>query len=191
MPDLGGVRRGIGERTKQATQHVSRSGHNHFESLSAGIAGSAPPGNVEQPEEQASAADVTEEANRLQAIIKRRRPPPGPVQGRWAIGVGDLLAEHPRMPNALRGLARNLDRYGGLAIIPRTIEFDHDAIEWASVTEIRTRSWSTTCSLERWISSSIRSAPLVSRPPQGIGCRFEGDADAAAGCRQAAARTAR
>jgi hypothetical protein len=44
------------------------------------------------------------------------------------------------MPNVLRGLARNLDRYGGLAITPHLIEFDHDAIEWESVTEIRTRN---------------------------------------------------
>lgn len=35
---------------------------------------------------------------------------------------------------------RQLDRYGGLAVTPRTIEFDHDAIQWASVTEIRTRN---------------------------------------------------
>jgi hypothetical protein len=44
------------------------------------------------------------------------------------------------MPSAARGLVRNLDRYGGLAITERTIEFDHDAIEWASVSEVRTRN---------------------------------------------------
>jgi hypothetical protein len=140
MPDLGGLRRGIGERAKQATQQISQAGLQQFENLSANVAGRPPADSSGQGDEAASTADVTEEVNRLRALLERRRPPPGPVQGRWAIGIGDLLAEHPRMPNALRGLARTLDRYGGLAITPRTIEFDHDAIEWTSVTEIRTRN---------------------------------------------------
>ncbi|EHB48713.1 hypothetical protein MycrhDRAFT_5554 [Mycolicibacterium rhodesiae JS60] len=140
MPDLGGLRRGIGDRAKQATQQISQAGLQQFENLSANVAGRPPADSSGQADEAASTADVTEEVNRLRALLERRRPPPGPVQGRWAIGIGDLLAEHPRMPNALRGLARTLDRYGGLAITPRTIEFDHDAIEWTSVTEIRTRN---------------------------------------------------
>jgi hypothetical protein len=129
MPDLGGLKRGIAQRAKQVTEQVNQ--------LPA-MGGLDPRGG--HSDETASGADVADETSRLQALIERRRPAPGPVVGRWSIGIGDLLAEHPRMPAALRSLARQLDRYGGLAITERTIEFDHDAVEWSAVTEIRTRN---------------------------------------------------
>ncbi|MBS1696706.1 MAG: hypothetical protein JST91_31375 [Actinobacteria bacterium] len=143
MPDVGGIRRRLAEQAKQAAQQasqaaqqVSQAGLQHLEHYSADHA----PGARAAAEEGASEEDVAEEVNRLQAFLASRRPPPGPVQGRWSIGIGDLLAEHPRVPDAASSLVRQLDRYGGLAVSPRTIEFDHDAIEWASVTEVRTRN---------------------------------------------------
>lgn len=87
----------------------------------------------------ASVAEVTEEVGRLRALIERTRPAPGPVTDRWSLGIGDLLAEHPKVPKRLPGLIRKLDRYGGLAITERTVEFDGDEVEWSAVTEIRTR----------------------------------------------------
>lgn len=139
MPELGGFRRRLADQAKQMAQEVSQAGMQHLEQFAPNRASAAesPTGNSE---EDATPADVAEEVSRLQTFLANRRPPAGPVQGRWSIGIGDLLAEHPRVPNAARGLVRNLDRYGGLTITERTIEFDHDAIEWASVTEIRTRN---------------------------------------------------
>ncbi|TDP96333.1 hypothetical protein [Labedaea rhizosphaerae] len=97
----------------------------------------------ESAEDAASVADVAEiaeEVGRLRALIERTRPDPGPVTGRWSLGIGDLFAEHPKVPKRLRGLVRKLDRYGGLAITEETVEFDGDDVEWSSVTEIRTRN---------------------------------------------------
>ncbi len=138
MPELGGFRRRLVD-AKQVAQQASQAGMQQLEQLAANR---ATPTNSEpaDSEETATDADVAEEVSRLQALLASRRPSPGPVQGRWSIGIGDLLAEHPRVPSAARGLVRNLDRYGGLAITEHTIEIDHDAIEWASVTEVRTRN---------------------------------------------------
>lgn len=139
MPELGGIRRRIADQAKQVAQQASQAGMQHLEQLTANRATpmGAGPGD---DEEGATDADVTAEIGRLQAFLAGRRPPPGPIQGRWSIGIGDLLAENPRLPAAARGLVRSLDRYGGMAITERTIEFDHDAIEWQSVTEVRTRN---------------------------------------------------
>lgn len=138
MPELGGFRRRLAD-AKQVAKQASHAGMQQLEQLAANRATSADSDNAD-PEEAATDADVAEEVSRLQALLASRRPSPGPVQGRWSIGIGDLLAEHPRVPNAARGLIRNLDRYGGLAITEHTIEIDHHAIEWASVTEVRTRN---------------------------------------------------
>jgi hypothetical protein len=140
MADIGGFRRRIAEQAKQVAQQASQTGFQHMEQLAANRASSSASPDPDDGEAGASDADVAEEVSRLRAFLASHRPPPGPVQGRWSIGIGDLLAEHPRMPAVARGLVRNLDRYGGLAITERTIEIDHDAIEWSSVTEVRTRN---------------------------------------------------
>ena len=133
MPDFGSLKKGITEKARQAAVQINQQ------------VGQFPSRVDEQSDEAstaeaASSADIAEETGRLRAFIEKRRPAPGPVRGRWSIGIGDLLAEHPRMPAALRGLARQLDRYGGLAITETAIEFDHDKVDWSAVREIRTRN---------------------------------------------------
>ncbi|MGX9792512.1 hypothetical protein [Mycobacterium sp. MMS18-G62] len=76
----------------------------------------------------------------LQALLESRRPDPGPVAGRWALGVGDMVADHPLTPAKLRGLARKLNHFGGVAISEDGVEFDGDDANWSDITEIRTRS---------------------------------------------------
>ncbi|WP_234794106.1 hypothetical protein [Mycolicibacterium flavescens] len=83
---------------------------------------------------------TSDDASWLQALLDRRRPDPGPVTGRWALGVGDMIAEHSLVPNRLRGLVRKLNHFGGVAISEEGVEFDGDSVEWADVEEIRTRS---------------------------------------------------
>lgn len=92
--------------------------------------------------EQDGSADgeVGEEADRLQELIERHRPPAGPVTEPWALGVGDLLAEHPKVPGSLGRLVRKANRFGGVAISPQAIEFDGDEVDWADVTEVRTQN---------------------------------------------------
>jgi hypothetical protein len=85
-------------------------------------------------------ADDTDDVSWLRALLERRRPDPGPIVGRWALGIGDMVADHSLTPDRLRGLARKLNHFGGVAISEESVEFDGDDVEWSDVTEIRTRS---------------------------------------------------
>ncbi len=76
----------------------------------------------------------------LQALLERRRPDPGAVVGRWALGIGDMVADHSLTPNKLRGLVRRLNHFGGVAISEESVEFDGDDVKWPDETEIHTRS---------------------------------------------------
>ena len=76
----------------------------------------------------------------LQSLLERSRPDPGPVSGRWALGIGDMVADHSLTPGKLRGLVRKLNYFGGVAISEDAVEFDGDKVEWADVEEVRTRS---------------------------------------------------
>ena len=84
--------------------------------------------------------DDTDDASWLQALLERRRPDPGPVVGRWALGVGDMVADHSLTPDRLRWLVRKLNHFGGVAISEEGVEFDGDRVEWGEIEEVRTRS---------------------------------------------------
>ena len=51
-----------------------------------------------------------------------------------------MVADHPLTPDKLRGLARKLNHFGGVAISEEGVEFDGDDVRWSDITEIRTRS---------------------------------------------------
>jgi len=144
MRDLGRLRQGITQRAKEASQQVAATVAKGLEAQ--GLAGRDPDPVAQtqaaecESAEGASPAEVAQEVGRLTALLQRTRPMPGPVVGRWSIGIGDLIAEHPKVPSQLHGLVRTLDRYGGLAISERSVAFDGDEIEWSSVTEVRTRN---------------------------------------------------
>ena len=82
----------------------------------------------------------TDDVSWLQSLLESRRPDPGPVVGRWALGIGDMVADHPLTPDKLRGLTRKLNHFGGVAISEEGVEFDGDKVKWVDVIEIRTRS---------------------------------------------------
>jgi hypothetical protein len=82
----------------------------------------------------------TDDASWLQSLLESRRPDPGPVVGRWALGIGDMVADHPLTPNKLRGLTRKLNHFGGVAISEEGVEFDGDKVKWVDVIEVRTRT---------------------------------------------------
>jgi hypothetical protein len=87
-----------------------------------------------------SVAEDTDDASWLRSLLESRRPDPGPVTGRWALGIGDMVADLSVTPGKLRGLVRKLNHFGGVAIGEDAVEFDGDKVEWADVEEIRTRS---------------------------------------------------
>ena len=90
--------------------------------------------------ESVTTATEDDDASWLQALLESRRPEPGPVTGRWALGVGDMIANHSLTPSKLRGLVRKLNYFGGVAISEDAVEFDGDDVKWADVEEVRTRS---------------------------------------------------
>lgn len=73
------------------------------------------------------------------ALIKGFRPEPGPATERWGVGVGEIAASLPKMPAPVRGIARQLNKFGSVVIGPGGIEFDGDEVQWSKVTEIRAR----------------------------------------------------
>jgi hypothetical protein len=73
------------------------------------------------------------------AALKGVRPKPGPATGRWGVGVGEVAASLPKMPAPVRGIARQLNKFGSVVISPGGIEFDGDEVQWSKVTEIRAR----------------------------------------------------
>jgi len=89
---------------------------------------------------EADVDDADDDVSWLRSLLERRRPKPGPVVGRWALGIGDLIADHPVTPRILRGLSRKLNHFGGVAISEEAVEFDGDDVRWEDITEIRTRS---------------------------------------------------
>lgn len=80
------------------------------------------------------------DASWLRALIERQRPDPGPATERWALGVGDMIADHWLTPDKLRWLVRKLNHFGGVAISEDAVEFDGDDVKWADIEEVRTRS---------------------------------------------------
>jgi hypothetical protein len=72
-----------------------------------------------------------------QTVLKPVRPEPGPATARWGVGVGEFAAG--RMPGVVRGLARELNRFGSVIVSPAVIEFDGHEVPWSQVTEIKTR----------------------------------------------------
>jgi hypothetical protein len=72
-----------------------------------------------------------------QTVLKPVRPDPGPATARWGVGVGEYAAG--RMPGVVRGLARELNRFGSVIVSPAVIEFDGHEVPWSKVTEIKTR----------------------------------------------------
>jgi len=93
----------------------------------------------DEPEDHADESDVRELVEMFQQLLANRRPPAGPILGEWSIGVGDLLAEHPKVPKRVRGLITKLNRFGGVAYSPQEVAFDGDDVPWEKVTEVRTR----------------------------------------------------
>ena len=51
-----------------------------------------------------------------------------------------MVADHSITPDKLRGLARKMNHFGGVAISEESVEFDGDDVSWSDITEIRTRS---------------------------------------------------
>jgi len=71
-------------------------------------------------------------------LLEPLRPAPGPVVGRWAVGVGEVAAGLPRLPSVLRDLARQLNQFGAVVISEAEIGYDGDEVAWPTVSEIRT-----------------------------------------------------
>jgi hypothetical protein len=94
---------------------------------------------ADEPEDHADASEVRELVEMFQQLLDKHRPPAGPIPGEWSLGVGDLLAAHPKVPTRVRGLVTKLNRFGGVSYSPQEVTFDGDDVPWEKVTEARTR----------------------------------------------------
>jgi hypothetical protein len=146
MADLGGFGRGLLKGAKDKAGSLVRRDDEDDKPVDEPVDEVEPAAELEQdvplddePEEHADSSEVRELVEMFQQLLAERRPPPGPVADRWAFGVGDVFAEHPKVPKKLRGLVRKLDRFGGIEITRQEISFDGDDVEWERVTEVRTR----------------------------------------------------
>ncbi|MCB0931588.1 MAG: hypothetical protein KDB71_06775 [Mycobacterium sp.] len=72
------------------------------------------------------------------AALEPVRPQDGPATQRWGLGVGELAADIPVVPDLLRPIVRRLNRFGSVVISPKGVEYDGDEVDWTAVTEIRT-----------------------------------------------------
>lgn len=93
----------------------------------------------DESDDHADPSEVRELVEMFQQLLAKRRPPAGPIPDDWSLGIGDLLAEHPKVPKRVRGLITKLNRFGGVAISPHEVAFDGDDVPWEKVTEVRTR----------------------------------------------------
>lgn len=93
-----------------------------------------------EPDEHADPSEVRKLVETFRQLLASKRPPAGPIRDDWAFGVGDLLAEHPKVPKRVRGLVSRLNRFGGLAVSRDEVVFDGDDVSWEKVTEVRTRN---------------------------------------------------
>jgi hypothetical protein len=157
MPDIGGIGRGLlkgalsatekaADKVKDAAGAASRKMSNDDE-----VSKTEPaqpevdepdlddgPSLDDEPEDHADADEVNELVEMFLQLLVSRRPPAGPITEEWSLGVGDLLAAHPKVPKRVRGLVSKLNRFGGVAYSPDEVAFDGDDVPWEKVTEVRT-----------------------------------------------------
>ena len=74
------------------------------------------------------------------ALLNRMRPKSCPVNERWSLSIGDIVADAVNAPEPLRRAVRLLNYFGGVAFSAQSVEFDGDDVDWSDVTGIRTRN---------------------------------------------------
>jgi hypothetical protein len=75
-------------------------------------------------------------ATGLAELVARIEGPVLPLREIWSVGLGQLLADHPKLPDQLRGVVGHLDRLGQLQLSPTMISFDGHVAGWDKVEEI-------------------------------------------------------
>jgi hypothetical protein len=98
MPDIGRFGRGIAQRAKETSQQAAAKvsqtyeDHRHASGVGDSTSASGDDGDT------ASSTEVTEEVGRLQALLARRRPTPGPVVAGGRSGSATYLPNTPAFP---------------------------------------------------------------------------------------------
>lgn len=101
------------------------------------------------------------------ALLDRIRPKSCPAQERWSLSIGDVVADVVNAPEPVARAARLLNHFGGVAFSAESVEFDGDDVEWADVTEIRTRNLIGYL-LSDAIDKQIGKLPLPRFPGRGL-----------------------
>jgi hypothetical protein len=101
------------------------------------------------------------------ALLDRLRPKSCPVDERWSLSIGDVVARAMNAPEPLRRAVGLLNHFGGVAFSGRAVEFDGDDVEWSDVTEIRTRNLIGYL-LSDAIDKQVGKLPLPRFPGRGL-----------------------
>ena len=73
-------------------------------------------------------------------MLNRVRPKSCPVNERWSLSIGDVVADILPAPEPVLRAVRLLNHFGGVAFSAKSVEFDGDDVDWSDVTDIRTRN---------------------------------------------------
>ncbi|MDT7731662.1 MAG: hypothetical protein QOK45_1915 [Mycobacterium sp.] len=101
------------------------------------------------------------------ALLNRLRPKSCPVDERWSLSIGDIVADSVNAPEPLRRAIRLLNHFGGVAFSEQAVEFDGDDVDWSDVTEIRTRNL-VGYLLSDAIDRQVAKLPLPRFPGRGL-----------------------
>jgi hypothetical protein len=86
---------------------------------------------------QHGVAAAGDAAASVTALVTQIEDPPTPLVEAWQVGIGELLADHPRLPGPLGSVVRSLDKLGQVLISPVALGFDCETVAWDKVVEIR------------------------------------------------------
>lgn len=101
------------------------------------------------------------------ALLNRLRPRTCPAEERWSLSIGDAVADAVGAPEPLRRIVRLLNHFGGIAVSAQAVEFDGDDVDWADVTDIRTRNL-VGYLLSDAIDKQVGKLPLPRFPGRGL-----------------------
>ena len=69
-------------------------------------------------------------------LITNIEGPPVPLRQPWSCALGQILGNHPALPDNLRSTVNHLDRLGRIQMSTKMINFDGEAVRWEKVSEI-------------------------------------------------------
>ena len=81
--------------------------------------------------------DVESVRQTVERAVAAVPAPSMPLTSSWHVGLGDLVAKLPGIPEKLRSGTRFLDRLGQITLAPDALELDGERVRWSDVVEVQ------------------------------------------------------